>query len=379
MMRYSFLGLLFFFSLSLNLANLSAQSVEAQTTLQKELSKVLDHRFADDEPGGSFLIKKGDKTLFQKNYGLADLITKEKITEHTIFNTGSISKTFVANGILILAEQGKLNLDDPITKYFDDFAHPNIAQKITIKHLLSHSSGLPDLRPVRSQQKFYLTAKDAENFAPLKATKKLNFQPGERFQYSNPAYNGLALIIEKVAEQPWQDFIAEHIFKAAGMEESTITNGPHPQTGVSHAYVKQGRYFVESDYGEVPTFAAAGNGGVWCSVLDLAKYETAIQSHRFLSADMVKTSRTAWDTGTWKGDTSPFLGYGWWVNGSLLDGLDVEAIYHTGSQGGFRAFHIYLPEEDILFVGLFNRPVNDFSQMIVESVKVLKNSAFTKN
>jgi len=346
----------------------------SQSALDIELSKVFDSEFVEDEPGGSLLIKKGDQTIFQQNYGIADIESNEKITAHTIFNTGSISKTFVANGILILAEQSKLKLNDPISKYFPDFENQDIIQHITIQHLLTHSSGIPDLRPVRQNREFYLTAKDAANFAPLKSVKELDFDPGSQFQYSNPAYNGLALIIEKVAKQPWQDFIAENIFVPAGMDESTITNGAHPTSGVAHAYVKNKGNYVESDYGETPTFAAAGNGGVWCSVLDLAKYEAATQQHRFLDKELVAASRTVWDSGTWSKSTPPFLGFGWWVNGNLLTDYTDDYVYHTGSQGGFRAFHVYLPNQDILLIGLFNRPIDNLGQLINQIVDILRKS-----
>ena len=103
-------------------SQISRDSVEAQ------LDQLFSKEFSTEEPGGSILIKKGEEIAFLKSYGLADLATKEKITENTVFNTGSISKTFVSNGILILAEQDSLSLDDPITQYFDDFDHLALAE-----------------------------------------------------------------------------------------------------------------------------------------------------------------------------------------------------------------------------------------------------------
>ena len=219
-----------------------------------------------------------DSIVFSKGYGLADLETRDPITPKTLFNLGSISKTFVANGILLLAEQGKLALEDSIIKYFPEFRDKSIAQKVKIKHLLTHTSGLPDIRDVASDTVFYLTAKDAENWYPITKADSLLFEPGSQFEYSNPAYNGLALIIEKVSGMKWQQFIAEQIFKKAGMQQSTITDGPHPESGVSHAYVMNKGEWTQDDYGEEPTFAAAGNGGVWSSVEELAQYERAIRN-----------------------------------------------------------------------------------------------------
>ena len=92
-------------------------------------------------------------------------------------------------------------------QYIKKLLYNRYISSFKIKHLLSHTSGLPDLRDIRNNRDFYLTAKDLGNFAPLKQVDKLNFQPGEKFSYSNPAYNGLALIIEKVTGKPWQNFI----------------------------------------------------------------------------------------------------------------------------------------------------------------------------
>jgi CubicO group peptidase (beta-lactamase class C family) len=128
---------------------------------------------------------------------------------------------------------------------------------------------------VQGDSVFYLTAKDEENWAPIKKADSVEFQPGERFNYSNPAFNGLALIIEKVTGMKWQEYIKKNIMEPAGMKTSTITDGPYPESGVSHGYLFDGKNYFEKDYGEEPTFAAAGNGGVWSSVEELWKYEQA--------------------------------------------------------------------------------------------------------
>lgn len=354
------------------------KSDETIKTITSKLNSIIENEFSKNEPGGSFLIKKGKNIVFEKSIGLADIETKEKITQNTIFNTGSISKTFVANGVLILHERGLLSLDDNLNKYFDDFKNKEIAKKVKIKHLLSHTSGLPDLRDIRNNIEFYITAKDTANFEPLKQADSLNFQPGEKFQYSNPAYNGLALIIEKITKKPWQDFIKEEIFKPAGMTNSKITNGAYPDKGVSHAYYKgkNGQY-TELDYGETPTFAAAGNGGIWSTVLDLAKYEQAIQENIFLGKELVQKSRTLFHPENWKSATPPRIGYSWFIGEQSLfreSNLKVHLIQHTGSQGGFNAFYITIPEKEIIFIGLFNKPVEVFRGLILQTLTLLETN-----
>ncbi|MCB0570680.1 MAG: beta-lactamase family protein [Phaeodactylibacter sp.] len=327
-------------------------------------------QFPENEPGAAVLVMKGEDILFSKGYGLADMETKEKITPNTLFNLGSISKTFVANGILILKDEGKLTLDDSLSMYFTDFRNPDIARKVRIVHLLSHTSGLPDIRPVDEDSIFFLTAKDEENFAPIKNNDSLHFEPGEHFEYSNPAYNGLALIIEKVAGEKWQDFIRNRILLPSDMPTSTITDGPHPEQGVSHGYVKKGGVYQEYDYGEYPTFAASGNGGVWSSVNELAHYELAMRNGAFLDKSTIAASQRPFAPDNWA-DTLPHqVGYSWFVE-LPAPPLNLKKVYHTGSQGGFRAFFLAIPAREILYVALFNQPV-EVEEIMDKGLELMK-------
>lgn len=327
------------------------------------LDKIFTSFFNPGEPGGAVLLVKDNKVIYQKGFGIADIETKEPITTKTLFNVGSITKTFVAYGILKLASENKLSLSDELYKYFPDFKEPTIAKKVKLFHLLTHSSGIPDNRQVSENHDFYLTAKDEENFAPLKKTEKLEFEPGTRYKYSNPAFNGLALIIEKLTGIKWQEYINRLIFQPSGMKLSTITDGPHPQSGVSHAYVLKKnkdpkmpvgslQEFEELDYGEEPTFAAAGNGGVWSSVEELWKYEKAIQQSVFLDSNWIKRSRTVYPFPEWKDTIQQRLGLSWF----LTREMNTEIMGHTGSQGGFSSDYCWLPGKNIFYVLLCNIP-----------------------
>jgi len=317
-----------------------------------DLDDIFDSIFKAEEPGGAVLIAKDGKIIYEKGFGVEDVTTKKPIGTKSLFNVGSISKTFVAFGILQLAKENKLSIDDDIYKYFPDFKDSSIAKKIKIHHLLTHSSGLPDIRNVQGDSIFFLTAKDEENWAPIKKADSLEFEPGERFHYSNPAFNALALIIEKVSGMKWQDYIQKNIMMPADMKTSTITDGPHPETGVSHGYLFDGKKYFEQDYGEEPTFAASGNGGVWSSVAELWKYEQAIQKNVFLESDWIKRSRTIYDFSNWKDSIPAFIGLSWFITKTNNE----KMIGHTGSQGGFRADYVWLPEKKIFYVILCNTP-----------------------
>lgn len=347
----------------------STSSLMSQEKAAARIDSLFSAITRADEPGGAVLVAIGDKVIFNKGYGIEDINTKKPISVNSIFNTGSVSKTFVSNAILILEERKQLSLDDPLSKYFPGFKNKAIAEKVKIRHLLSHVSGLPDNRQVDKDPVFYLTADDAQNFAPILQTDTLVFEPGERYQYSNPAFNGLALIIEKITGGKWQDFVRKEIFAKAGMMESEITDGAHPETGVVHGYAKVKRKFKELDYGEEPTFCAAGNGGIWCSVSDLHKYFLALNKASFLPKEMISNSMEVKTFPIWSPDKAPANGFSWFST-KTINGL--KRIGHTGSQGGFRADFEMVPEKNLLVCLLFNTPypvtrlMTDIEKILVE-------------
>jgi CubicO group peptidase (beta-lactamase class C family) len=302
-----------------------------------------------DEPGAAVLVMKNDRVVFAHAYGLADMKTRTAVTTRTLFNLGSISKTFVANAVLILQARHKLSVDDNLATYFPEFKHPELAKRVTLANLLTHTSGLPDLRDVNHNRDFFMTAKDPENWHPITQADALAFEPGSQFAYSNPAFNGLALIVEQVSGMRWQQFVHDNIFVPAGMMTSTITDGPQPDHGVAHAYDQTDTGWQEDDYGEFPTFAAAGNGGVWSSVEELAAYERAIEKHVFLDEASLADARTVKTFPSWTSDKPPAIGWSWFVRDTPGK---PRIIGHTGSQGGFTATYQTIPDKKLFFVVL---------------------------
>ena len=353
---------IFYLVLFLTIVAQSSRSQENRDHLfRARIDSLFRYETDQNGPGESILIQYHDKVLYRHSFGLADLKSKENFTERTVSNLGSISKTFVAYGILKLRDEGKLSLDESIIKYFPDFKNKEIAQKVKIKHLLTHTSGLPDSRNVDGDSIFYLTANDEQNFSPLKSTDTLEFEPGSSWHYSNPAFNGLALIIEKVSGMKWQKYIEENIFKPAGMGESKITDGAYPEKGVAHGYRLVNDNWEEYDYGEYPTFNAAGNGGVWSSIEDLRKYFAAMTKASFLGENTIAYSQTLWRPDNWSGkilgDTlldsmPPQNGICWFVaeKGVAPRNYKHEIVYHRGEQAGFTAEFAMIPEKDILIL-----------------------------
>jgi CubicO group peptidase (beta-lactamase class C family) len=362
----------------LTLAILSALSCTTEQMTSPTLAEKLDSISAAyltmDGPGGAVLVAVGDSVLFSKGYGAADLGTKEDITTKTLFNLGSVSKTFVSNTILMLALEQKLSVEDSLLKYFPEFKNKEIARKVKIKHLLTHTSGLPDNRNVNADTVFYLTANDAQNWQPVTQAESLVFEPGTQYEYSNPAYNGLALIIEKVTGKKWQDVVAERIFGPSGMRTSTITDGAHPLNGVAHGYIRNNNTWKEDDYGEEPTFCAAGNGGVWSSVDELYNYERAMRYSQFSAEQELNDSRTIKSFPNWTSSEPPFIGWSWFIDEKSYG---VKTVGHTGTQGGFYCNYVTVPDEEVLVVILANFPF-EREKMTDAMMTLLKNSEWAQ-
>lgn len=347
---------------------LCSPAIFGQSTTSQRLDSLFNKLFKANEPGAAVLVVKNGSIIYKNGFGVEDLNTRKKITTQSLFNVGSISKTFVAYGILNLAKEGKLSLEDNIETYFPAFKNPALAKQVKIYNLLTHTSGLPDNRHPYDDSIFYLTAKDAENWAPIMQNDTLEFTPGTYWNYSNPAFNGLALIIEKITGEKWQRYITDLIYKPAGMKHSTITDGSHPEKGVTHSYIIDGNgKWAERDYGEEPTFCAAGNGGVWSSVEELWKYEQAIEHHAFLDSAWINKSRTVYPMPNWKDTSAPFMGLSWFIYG---DGEN-KYIGHTGSQGGFISDYVWLPGKQIFYVLLCNTPgpILDIRKAVLDIVE----------
>ncbi len=159
------------------------------------------------------------KVIFEQAYGLADAEAHTPCTPKTNFRMASVSKQFTATAVMLLVDRGELSLDDKLTKFFPDF--PSYGDQIAIKHLLTHTSGLPayeDLIPTGTT----LQLDDYDVLHLLMDTKAPRFTPGAKFEYSNSGYTLLGLIVEAVAKKPFQNFMADEIFKPLGMNESVL-------------------------------------------------------------------------------------------------------------------------------------------------------------
>lgn len=317
---------------------------------------------AADEPGGEVLVMLGDQVLFEKGYGLSDLVKKTEISGDTFFNIASCSKQFTAVAVLQLAERGKISLRDSVRRYFPEF-RSDIWDRVTISQMLSHSSGVPDARDdLTWEQKIHCDDELATEF--MVTLDHLNFEPGSCFEYMNPTYTLLGKLIERVSGQPFEDYMREHVFDPAGMKETMYFDPQHqgriPRMAHGYKLLEQEHQWVKYDYGEETCFATRPDGGIYTSVHEFVLWEKALRSGAVLSIQSLRNAHTPHIrvTGSAYSDyqnrPNTCYGYGWFIEPEKT-GVSPEVIYHTGDNGGFKILAVRYPAVEGLILVFANR------------------------
>lgn len=342
-----------------------------------KLDQLCSSLFPDGEPGAAVLVMKGDDIIFDKGYGIADIETKKAIDGNTFFNIASVSKQFTAVAVLQLAEEGKLSLEDPVSKYFPEFKAP-FWNDIRIKHLLSHSSGVPDARGgIPRELKIKGDEKLAMSYLP--DLDFLHFQPGEAYEYMNPTFVMCGAIVEKVSGQPFTEYVAEHIFKPAGMDRTLYFDPEHQELipDMAHGYEYEDvedmpeertagsaasdepKNWYEYDYGEETFFATRPDGGIYTSTHQFVQWEKALRANKVLSeasrVDAQSPHTFASDSpwSDYQNRPNTWYGYGWFIEPKTES--TKEVIYHTGDNGGFKILAARYPEDNALVLIFANR------------------------
>ena len=367
--------LILFLLVSLTLMASCKQNTEKKQLAQ--LDKLCTALFPADEPGAAVLVMKGDKIIFDKGYGIADIDTKVPIDGNTFFNIASVSKQFTAVAILQLAEEGKLSLEDPVSKYFPEFK-ATFWNDIRIKHLLSHSSGVPDARGgIPREQK--ITGDEALAMSYLPDLDFLHFQPGEAYEYINPTFVLCGAIVEKVSGQPFPEYVEEHIFRPAGMEHTLYFDPQHQDLipNMAHGYEyadvedmpeertadssqsKEPKNWYEYDYGEETFFATRPDGGIYTSTHEFVQWEKALRANKVFSeasridAQSPHTFASDSPWSDYQNRPNTWYGYGWFVEPKT--DTTKEVIFHTGDNGGFKILAARYPEDNALVLIFANR------------------------
>ena len=318
-----------------------------------QIDSLFTSLYPSNEPGAAVLILKGDDILFKKGYGLADMVTKEPVTTQTFFNIASVSKQFSAVALLMLHEEGKLNLDDNLQQHFPNFKAP-FYKEITLRHLLSHSSGIPDYRP-RDNRQFVLTATDESSYAYLENLTALNFAPGSDYEYMNPTYQLMYTLIEKCSAQSFETFMHERLFLPSGMTETVYFEADRNIPRMAHGYrLNPENEFKKYDYGEASFFATKADGGIYTSVEEFVLWEKALRNNILIPAHLKEEAHTS----KINIPDMPFTGYGY---GWFIEEKNEfpKKVYHTGNNGGFQIYAGRYPDQQILYLVFATRDDRD--------------------
>lgn len=273
-------------------------------------------------PGLSVLVMKDGKVIKEKGYGLANVEHKVPVTPQTVFQSGSVGKTFTAALILLLEKDGKLTLDDPVSRHLP--GTPAAWEKITIRHLLSHTSGLGDPYEIIDFRKDYTD----EELAALEATVPLRFAPGEKWAYSNMGYHLLGFIANRAGGKFYGDQLRERVFTPLGMSTRVISEAeiiPHRAAG----YEWKGGALRNQSW-VAPRLNTTADGSLYLTARDLLRWDQALYGDKILDARLRSASFTPAKLND--GSNAPY-GYGWFVD--TVKGR--RHISHGGAWQGFRA------------------------------------------
>ncbi|MBI4546916.1 MAG: beta-lactamase family protein [Ignavibacteriae bacterium] len=249
----------------------------------KAIKQFLEDKSKKDEFSGIVLVAKDGKAIFKKAFGMASKEFNVPNRIDTKFNLGSINKIFTQVAIGQLYEQGKLSFSDRISKYLPDYPNRTVAEKVTTRHLLDMTSGIGDF----FGDKFDTAPKDKlrkiSDFLPLFANDSLLFEPGTQRQYSNGGYIVLGAIIEKVSGQSYYDYVREHIFKPAGMENTESYEADSSVPNLAEGYTRESP--KESWRKNIYTRPARGSsaGGGYSTAEDLLKLTIALENKTFFA------------------------------------------------------------------------------------------------
>lgn len=362
-------------SAALSLAFLAAIAMRAAApppadSLAKQIDSIFTAVSSPEDPGLGVLVKQGDNILFEKGYGVRDLCTHAGIDPPTNFRLASVTKQFTAMAIMLLVHDGKLRYDDHLTDIFPDF--PAYGKSITIRNLLNHTSGLPDYSELMEQREKETgptwssdrQIQDQEVLALLKAQAAGLFTPGTRWEYSNSGYVVLGIIVGKVSGMPYKEFLQQRIFSPLKMDHTLVyQKGKNEIDRRAYGHSKEGDKFVETD--QSATSATLGDGGIYSSVVDLAKWDEGLRKHKLISekemepaltpAKLADGSRPHWPRDPHSSDASEpspvMYGFGW-----FLDPYQGHARnYHDGGTQGFRTTIQRFVDDHFTVIVLSNR------------------------
>ncbi|MDI9874342.1 serine hydrolase domain-containing protein [Flectobacillus rivi] len=340
---------------------LLAQNVLGQS-LKKSLDSTISHHFAGKEAGGAFMIIENTKLLYEKGFGFADISQKLANTPFTNFRLASMSKQFTAAAIVLLEKKGLISYEDKLSKFFPQFDGV-VSNRIKIKHLLTHSSGVLDYESLIPPNR-QIQIKDADVVSLIATENKLYFEPGTEFRYSNSGYCLLAQIIEVTTGIPFDLFVTENIFKPLKLKNTYYYNvhSKMPLRALGYALNPSNQVILAD---QSVTSATKGDGCIYTNLKDFQIWNESLVNNTLfnLFEELQKVQANALPNSPLK------YGLGWF----FTQQDKTWELYHSGSTSGFSNGVLWLPQKKILMVYLTNLADNHvIEEKIMQVLKVHK-------
>jgi CubicO group peptidase (beta-lactamase class C family) len=299
-----------------------AGALAAPTERADAIDKLMTTLHERGQYNGAILVAEHGDVLYRRGFGKADLMTGAAFAPDTLSDIGSVTKQFTAMAIMMLAERRRLSYDDLISKYIPEFSGAPNFGRITVRQLLTHTSGIPDYGDLGIDDS---GLHQSSLIAALLKKDGDVSKPGKKYRYSNAGYALLGVVVQRVTDQRLSDFLAQEIFLPCGMTNTFVYDDPaQHRRGMAVGY----DMFGQVDSGG-PT-AVAGDGGIYSTVDDLFRWDQALKTEKLVTRS---TLAEAFTPAKVEEGRSTY-GFGWNVG---VDGAN-RYVWHTGNHAGFRAF-----------------------------------------
>jgi CubicO group peptidase (beta-lactamase class C family) len=320
-------------------ASFFVSKAQQNDTLAQKLDEYLVSANKFYKFNGSALIAEKGKIILQKSYGYKNVATHTLNDSNSIFQIGSVTKQFTSAVILKLQEEGKLSVQDKLSKYFPGFKY---ADKITLENLLTHTSGIYNYTNDIDENDSAIVCNPVNKqlFLDIIFKKALDFKPGTQFSYDNSGFYLLGLIIEKVSGKSYEQNVRELIFTPLQMTHSLFDFRDSKDTNIAIGYKKlnENEQVVAQRWDSTVTYSA---GGIFSTTGDMYKWAKAVAGKNILSAQ------------SWKAALTPYLehyGYGWFIDSLFGE----KFVGHGGGLPGFISDFTYYPNNDVIIILLNN-------------------------
>jgi CubicO group peptidase (beta-lactamase class C family) len=314
----------------------------------RRIDRVMTSYYRCGQFNGAILVKKGPDVLYAKAFGLADRQWNVKNTLDSKFLIGSVSKSYTALMVLILAGEGLIDLNATLNTYIPQYDGPG-KDRVTIHQMLTHTSGIPDHGAIPDLSKKRVRwIYDSDQYLELVKETSLKFEPGTGFQYSGIAYNLLAIMCEKVTHKGFAELLKQRIFAPLRMDDTTLNNNLALDPKRAFGY----EYHLLEGY-KLPAYISMdhckGSGGILSTIEDMAKFNHECFTAQTLTSKALYQKMFTPHVKDWQ-----YYGYGWWIDTIAPDGKIKTLISHGGSTDGYKAYSTRIVEDQTDIIILEN-------------------------